>query len=185
MFKSVFRAEFQIDYQLLKSSKLVFLVRKWGSGTSLAVQWLGPRACSAEGAGSVPGRGTKIPQASWCRPPAPPKKKRKRGSEGSQGRKSRRLCRPAEAEPGLCKRVRWVRSVCELPRQPRPLPRTAGSAHPARGRQVRAARRTLRPHQFSATARRLVHSVCLVPHCTRGLPVLFSEKALSVAFAVT
>ena len=32
-------------------------------GTSLAVQWLGLRALTAEGLGSIPGRGTKIPQA--------------------------------------------------------------------------------------------------------------------------
>ena len=33
-------------------------------GYSLAVQWLGFRAFTAEGLGSVPGRGTKMPQAS-------------------------------------------------------------------------------------------------------------------------
>ena len=32
-------------------------------GNSLAVQWLGPRAFTAEGLGSIPGQGTKIPQA--------------------------------------------------------------------------------------------------------------------------
>ena len=31
-------------------------------GTSLAVQWLGPLAFTAKGVGSIPGRGTKIPQ---------------------------------------------------------------------------------------------------------------------------
>ena len=34
-------------------------------GNSLAVQWLGLRAFTAEGEGSVPGRGTGIPQATW------------------------------------------------------------------------------------------------------------------------
>ena len=35
-------------------------------GTSLAVQLgLGLRAFAAEGLGSIPGRGTKIPQAMW------------------------------------------------------------------------------------------------------------------------
>ena len=29
------------------------------------VQWLGLRAFTAEGAGSIPGQGTKIPQAAW------------------------------------------------------------------------------------------------------------------------
>ena len=34
-------------------------------GNSLAVPWLGLRAFTAEGPGSVPGWGTKIPQALW------------------------------------------------------------------------------------------------------------------------
>ena len=34
-------------------------------GNSLAVQWLGLHAFTAEGPGSVPGRGTKIPQTAW------------------------------------------------------------------------------------------------------------------------
>ena len=34
-------------------------------GNSLAVQWLGLHALTAEGPGSIPGRGTKIPQAVW------------------------------------------------------------------------------------------------------------------------
>ena len=33
---------------------------------SLAVQWLGLHAFTAEGMGSIPGRGTKIPHASQC-----------------------------------------------------------------------------------------------------------------------
>ena len=32
---------------------------------SLAVQWLGLRAFTAKGPGSIPGRGTKIPQTTW------------------------------------------------------------------------------------------------------------------------
>ena len=32
-------------------------------GNSLAVQWLGLRASNAEGTGSIPGLGTKIPQS--------------------------------------------------------------------------------------------------------------------------
>ena len=35
------------------------------SGNSLAVQWLGLCTFTAEGTGSIPGRGTKIPQATW------------------------------------------------------------------------------------------------------------------------
>ena len=42
--------------ELLKFKKL---------GTSLAVQWLGLCAFTAEGKGSIPGWGTKIPRASW------------------------------------------------------------------------------------------------------------------------
>ena len=34
-------------------------------GTSLAVQWLGLCTFTAEGPGSNPSRGTKIPQAMW------------------------------------------------------------------------------------------------------------------------
>ena len=34
-------------------------------GNSLVVQWLGLRAFTAEGSGSIPGQGTKIPQAVW------------------------------------------------------------------------------------------------------------------------
>ena len=33
------------------------------AGNSLAVQWLGLRALTAEGAGSIPSQGAKIPQA--------------------------------------------------------------------------------------------------------------------------
>ena len=34
-------------------------------GNSLAGQWLGHRALTAEGTGSIPGQGTKILQAAW------------------------------------------------------------------------------------------------------------------------
>ena len=34
-------------------------------GKALAVQWLGLGAFTAVARGSVPGRGTKIPQAAW------------------------------------------------------------------------------------------------------------------------
>ena len=36
------------------------------SGSSLAVQWLGLGAFTAVGLGSIPGPGTKIPQAAQC-----------------------------------------------------------------------------------------------------------------------
>ena len=35
-------------------------------GTSLTVQWLGLRASTAGGVGSIPGWGTRIPHATWC-----------------------------------------------------------------------------------------------------------------------
>ena len=35
------------------------------TGNSLAVQWLELQALTAEGLGSIPGWGTKIPQAMW------------------------------------------------------------------------------------------------------------------------
>ena len=35
-------------------------------GNSLVVQWLGLCAFTAKGVGSIPGQGTKIPQAAWC-----------------------------------------------------------------------------------------------------------------------
>ena len=37
-----------------------------GEGNSLAVQWLGLRALTARGPGSIPGWGTTIPQATRC-----------------------------------------------------------------------------------------------------------------------
>ena len=40
----------------------------------LAAQWLGLHTFTAEGVGSVPGQGTKIPQAVQCSPPTPPRK---------------------------------------------------------------------------------------------------------------
>ena len=40
--------------------------RKRFSGNSPAVQWLGLHACIARGTGSIPSRGTKIPQATHC-----------------------------------------------------------------------------------------------------------------------
>ena len=35
-------------------------------GNSLVVQWLGLSSFTAEDPGSIPGQGTKIPQAMWC-----------------------------------------------------------------------------------------------------------------------
>ena len=36
-------------------------------GTFLAVQWLGLHASTAGSPGSIPGRGTKIPQVAWAK----------------------------------------------------------------------------------------------------------------------
>ena len=44
-------------------------------GTSLAVQWLRLCTYNAGGAGSIPGRGTRIPHATWC---SQKKKKKKK-----------------------------------------------------------------------------------------------------------
>ena len=40
--------------------------KKTNLGNSLAVQWLVSCTFTAEGTGSIPGWGTKIPQAKWC-----------------------------------------------------------------------------------------------------------------------
>ena len=39
--------------------------RTQARGNSLAVLWLGLLAFTAEGVGSIPGRGSEIPQAAW------------------------------------------------------------------------------------------------------------------------
>ena len=41
------------------------------------VQWLRLLAVNAGGTGSIPGRGTKVPRATWCGPKKKKKKKRK------------------------------------------------------------------------------------------------------------
>ena len=45
------------------------LFKKIGVGNSLVVQWLGLSAFTGEGPSSIPGWGTKIPQATWRGPP--------------------------------------------------------------------------------------------------------------------
>ena len=44
---------------------LFHLVKIFDLGNSLVVQWLGLHAFTAEGPGSIPGRETKILQATW------------------------------------------------------------------------------------------------------------------------
>ena len=58
----------------LRTSLLVEL----SAGNSLVVQWLGFCAFIAEGAGSIPGWGTKSPQGVQC---GPKKKKKKKKEE--------------------------------------------------------------------------------------------------------
>ena len=50
---------------------------------SLVVQWLGLRAFTDEGLGSIPGLGTKIPQAAW---PKKRKEKKRKERETDRGR---------------------------------------------------------------------------------------------------
>ena len=50
--------------------------KKSTSGNSLVVQWLGLCTFTAEGLGSIPDRGTKIPRATQHSPPPPPKKRK-------------------------------------------------------------------------------------------------------------
>ena len=49
-----------------------------GEGTSLAGQWLRIHASTVGGVGSIPGRGTKILHASWCRQKSKERKKKKK-----------------------------------------------------------------------------------------------------------
>ena len=51
-------------------------------GNSLALQWLGLCAFTAEGSGSSPGRGTNILQATWCGQKKERKKEKKRDFPG-------------------------------------------------------------------------------------------------------
>ena len=51
-------------------------------GTSLEVQWLGLRAFPVKGEGSIPGQGSKIPQATWC---SQKKKKKREKKENIKG----------------------------------------------------------------------------------------------------
>ena len=53
-----------------------FFTQDYRAGNSLAVQWLGLCALTAEGPGSVPSWGTKIPQAAWHCQKNPPKTKK-------------------------------------------------------------------------------------------------------------
>ena len=62
----VFRIRGNTDF-LNSNFKFKFKIK--GDGNySLAVQWLGPLAFTAKGVGSIPDRGTKMPQATWAQP---------------------------------------------------------------------------------------------------------------------
>ena len=72
----------QLFFRLDIESKTLYKRKKYGKldfikikisihqstclGTSLAVQWLRRHTPNAGGTGSIPGQGTKIPNASWC-----------------------------------------------------------------------------------------------------------------------
>ena len=47
----------QLSMTMMKTKRYV--------GNSLVIQWLGLHASIAEGTGSIPGQGTKSPQATW------------------------------------------------------------------------------------------------------------------------
>ena len=51
-------------WQSLKKLNIIFKKQSWNS---LVVQWLGFCALTAEGLGSLPGQGPKIPKAIRCR----------------------------------------------------------------------------------------------------------------------
>ena len=57
------------------------LVRKKEGRTSLVVQWLRLCPSNAEGMGSIPGRGTKIPNGTWCSQKLNKLKKKRKGEE--------------------------------------------------------------------------------------------------------
>ena len=47
-------------------NKITVISKELSFRNSVVVQWLGPCASTAGGMGSIPGQGTKIPQAAWC-----------------------------------------------------------------------------------------------------------------------
>ena len=49
----------------IKAMGLDHPIKVYKVGNSPVVQWLGLRVLTAEGLGSIPGQGTKIPQAVW------------------------------------------------------------------------------------------------------------------------
>ena len=55
-----------VDLSHSRSGDCGTLLQEWLLGNSLVVQWLGFHALSAKGPGSIPGRGSKIPQAMRC-----------------------------------------------------------------------------------------------------------------------
>ena len=64
---------------------------------SLVVPWLGLRASTAGGLGSIPGQGTKIPQAAWCG-----KKQTNKTKQNRQGRAHRYINGEKLNLNGLC-----------------------------------------------------------------------------------
>ena len=84
--------------------------KKAPTGNFLAVQWLQFGVFTAEGPGSIPGSGTKIPEATWCR-----QGKKKSPREIQQAQQEQMLAaQQAEAEqeemeqdPGAYAQAQW------------------------------------------------------------------------------
>ena len=87
------------------------IARAWlqihSGGTSLAVQWLGLRASTAGGTGSIPGQGTKIPHAVWCS-----QKKKHRILEMHRWLPFR------SSGPHVCRDILRARGPLECPKEP-------------------------------------------------------------------
>ena len=78
LWKSLFSPDrLELHIQRIRRGEVEDTLRtKERRGTSLEGEWLRLHAYSAEGLGSILDRGTKIPQAAWCR-----KKKREWGEK--------------------------------------------------------------------------------------------------------
>ena len=92
-------------------------------GTCLVVQWLGLHALTAECLNSIPGRGTKIPQAARC---GQKKKEEKKDAENLTGRHRSQPCPMGLAlKPEVSSAPSTVSSCCPTPQaslgRPRPL----------------------------------------------------------------
>ena len=77
------KINYNYNKQLMaKHENVKYDIKNMKQGTSLVVQWLRLCISTAEGAGSIPGRGTKIPHAAWHS-----KKKRKKNPQKTSKQK--------------------------------------------------------------------------------------------------